>query len=340
MVRTLKIAAVQMDAVPAPCAERLTRAADLVAEAAGAGAQLVVLPELFNVGYAYIDALYDAVETLDGMTAGWMKAQAAQHHIHLAGTLLVREGDEVYNSALLFAPDGRMWRYDKRYPCGWERAFFRERKDQITVAETSLGKLGLMICWDLAHPDSWRDYAGKVDAMVIPSCPPDLPHSVLSFPDGQKFHMEIRTSHFADQDIHDQTAWLGIPAVHSSGGGAFTSPMPLPHLSVFGFLAGRPAAWGRIFQARSALLEAAYKHHTQIIDSHGQVVGRVTEEGDGFTIAEVELPESPRQPDQPQPRMRTSNLAFWINDKIIPFAVRARYRSMTRRESYGIVFKR
>ncbi|MBZ0287442.1 MAG: hypothetical protein K8I30_07495, partial [Anaerolineae bacterium] len=76
-----------------------------------------------------------------------------------------------------------------------------------------------------------------------------------------------------------------------------------------------------------------YKYHTQIIDSHGQIVGRVTEEGDGFTIAEVELPESPRQPDQPQPRMRTSDLAFWINDKIIPFAVRSQYRKKAKKQS-------
>jgi predicted amidohydrolase len=330
MVRTLKIAAVQMDAAPAPCAERLARAADLVAEAAGAGAQLVVLPELFNVGYAYINALYDAVEPLDGTTAGWMKAQAAQYHIHLAGTLLLREGEEVYNSALLFAPDGQMWRYDKRYPFGWERAFFRERRDQITVADTRLGKLGLMICWDSAHPDLWREYAGKVDAMVIPSCPPDFTKSAVAFPDGQKFYVELPASHFADQDIHDQTAWLGVPAVHSSGGGAFISPMPAPRLSLLGYIAGRPAAWGRIFQARSALLEAAYKHHTQIIDSHGQVVGRVTEDGDGFTIAEVELPDAPRQPDQPQPDTRTPGVAFRVNDQIIPFAVRSRYRKMTR----------
>jgi predicted amidohydrolase len=333
MVRTLKIAAIQMEATPAPTAQRLARAADLVAEAAGAGGELVVLPELFNVGYAYIDDLYQAVENLDGMTAGWMKGQAAQYHIHLAGTLLIREGEDVYNSALLFAPDGQMWRYDKRYPFGWERAFFRERKAQITVADTSLGKLGMMICWDSAHPDVWQDYAGKVDAMVIPSCPPDLPKSSVVFPDGQKLDLELPGIHFADQDIHDQTAWLGVPAVHASGGGTFKSPMPAPRMSLLGFLFSRPASWGRMRQAGSARLEAPYQHHTQIIDATGQVVGRVNEDGDGFTIAEVELPDSPRKPDQPQPKMRTPDVVFLLNDRIVPFAVRSTYRKKTRNRS-------
>src|SRR5215207_2107358 len=114
MARTLKIAAVQMDATPAPIADRLARAADLVAEAAASGAEMVVLPECFNTGYAYIDSNYAASEALEGQTATWMKSQAQQHQIHLVGTLMLRDGNDVYNSALLFAPDGRLWRYDKR----------------------------------------------------------------------------------------------------------------------------------------------------------------------------------------------------------------------------------
>src|SRR5215510_7623216 len=181
--RTIKVAAVQMDAAPAPLAERLSRAADLVAEAANGGAQLVVLPELFNTGYEYSDHNYALAERMDGETVTWMKAQAHQHSIHLAGSLMLLDQEDVYNTALLIAPDGRTWRYDKNYPFNWERAYFREGR-QITVADTDLGKLGMMICWDSAHPEMWGRYAGKVDAMLIASCPPRLASADLVFPDG------------------------------------------------------------------------------------------------------------------------------------------------------------
>jgi predicted amidohydrolase len=173
MSRTLKVAAIQMDAAPAPLRERLDRAADLIAEATSSGAQLVVLPEVFNTGYQYHDQNYALAESIDGETVNWMRLRSAQHGVHLVGTLLLRDEEDIYNSALLVAPDGRMWRYDKHYPFLWERAYFREGR-QITIAATDLGKLGMMICWDAAHADLWQRYAGKVDAMVIASCPPKL----------------------------------------------------------------------------------------------------------------------------------------------------------------------
>ncbi len=76
MPRKIKVAAVQMDAIPGPTAERLARAAVLVAQASQAGARLVVLPELFNTGYAYTDANFQLAEPIGGMTVAWMKTKA------------------------------------------------------------------------------------------------------------------------------------------------------------------------------------------------------------------------------------------------------------------------
>jgi predicted amidohydrolase len=262
---------------------------------------------------------------------------AQQHKIHLVGTLMLRDGDEVYNSAPL-RPDGRMWRYDKRYPFNWERAYFRQGH-QMTVADTDLGRFGMLICWDSAHANLWQQYAGEVDAVIIPSCPPKLNEAELVFADGKRVQSWANGDHFADQDIHDQAAWLKVPVVHSSGSGKFRSPMPLSWMSVMGLLLGRPAEWVHIPKAASAQLEADYGQHTQIISATGEVIGRVTEPGDGVTLAEVELAEAMPRPDAPQPKMRTARIAYFFADVFGPAFLKFVYRRALQRACPMSVFE-
>jgi len=180
MERKLKVAVVQMDAVSIPVWKRLSRATNLIAEAVNDEAQLVVLPEMFNTGYGFDERNYALAEPIDGETVTWMKSRTAQHNIHLAGSLLLLDKTDIYNAGLLVAPDGRIWRHDKINITLWERAYSREGH-QITIADTDLGKLGLMICSDVLCPDLWVQYAGKVDAMVVMFSPGDTSQANLIF---------------------------------------------------------------------------------------------------------------------------------------------------------------
>jgi len=315
----LTVATLQMNAMPTSLDDRLSRAEKLIGDAVNGGAKLIVLPELFNAGYSYAQSNYDYIEPVDGKTFTWMKAQSAKYQIYLAGTIMVKDGEDVYNRAYLISPQGQVWQYDKTYPFGWERAFFRDNKDKsITIAETEFGKVGMLICWDSAHADLWAKYAGKVNLMLIPSCPPNMQNPTLTFADGSQFHIHADDNHFADKDIHDQTAWLGVPAIHSTGAGQFSSVMPRPILSLIGLLARQPRLlFKHIRKAKLVRIQADFGDYSKIINKNGEKVISVGKlDADGIAIATIEIPEIITVPTQPQPTMRTASQTFFIVDKV------------------------
>ncbi len=345
MSRTLNVAAIQMNVTPAPTAERLTRAERLVGQAARAGAQLVVLPEVFNTGYVYADENHRRAEPIDGPTVTWMKATAARCGIHLVGTLMLLENTEVYNAMLLVAPDGRMWRYDKNYPWGWERGYFRGA-DRITIAKTDLGDFGMLICWDVAHPDLWRRYAGRVDMMLICSSPPDFSNAVFHFPDGAQVRLEamgpvmgsLKDSgqRIFGETIDQQTAWLHVPAVNTVASGTFESPVPNGRLALLAFLSLAPWLIQNCLHADQMVVTCAMLGNglegTRIMDAAGQVVAALCQaQEEGFTMAQVNLADKKSRPQGIQPSPPVPWLSFFVADVVLPLISLSIYRRGLRR---------
>lgn len=326
MQTKLTLAAIRMDAIPAPTPSRLERAETLVASAAAHSAQIAVLPEVFNTGYEYHDRNYSLAEPIDGQTVSWMKASARQHNLYLAGTLLLREKDGIDNAMLLVSPDGHIWRYDKSYPWCWERAYFRPRRYPIVPAETDFGKIGMMICWDTTHPNLWAAYAGKIDLILVSSCPPLLHQMTIKFPDGKSvkpnglgpvMSLIYRNSgKIFGEYFLEQSAWLGVPAVNTTGGGQFHSSLSRPQLSFSGFLAARPDLWKYIFQAEKIYLEAGYFDQTFIANANGEILTRTKNDGDDFAVAQVELAEKTPVPQTPQPKIDLSNFTYRVDELV------------------------
>jgi hypothetical protein len=325
--RRISLATTQLDVTPAPLSRRLGGAEALVRQAAQAGAQLVVLPELFNSGYAYRNENFALAETPDGRTAQWMKQISARLGVHLAGSLFLREEGEIYNSLLLYAPDGRVWRYDKNYPWGWERAYFRERRS-ITIAETDLGAIGLMLCWDMAHAHLWRQYAGKIDLMLACSCPPDIPDPTYHFPDGSRVSgaqlgpvfASLRQSArrvFVDTPAQ-QTAWLGVPLISSTACGTVRTPIPNPLGSFLGLLPSAPWLIRYLPKIRQVEVSAGMVEAARIFNAEGrQLAGLQNEQGDAFALAEVSLPAERPQPHHPQPKPPVPWLVYLVSDRLL-----------------------
>lgn len=341
MTRTIKAVAIQMDAVLAPTDERLERAERLVNGAVESGAELVVLPELFNTGYGYTDENFRRAETITGKTASWLKRTAAEYDIHLAGSLMLLDREEIYNALLLSAPDGRMWRYDKNYPWGWERAYFRGRKG-ITIAETELGRIGMLICWDAAHLDLWQQYEGQVDLMVISSCPPDVTNPTFVFPTGEKVTFEDfgRMGELLKDTgrllfgemVNQQTAWLGVPTVQTTGVGHIRTEIPHGLLSMLSYLPIAPKLIRYLRQANKVALESDFVQGCKIVDCEGNVQAELEQsEGESFVVGDVLLlSQSPRR-KQSQPKSLLPKIAYFSSDILLPLLMRSIYRRGVRK---------
>jgi len=341
MPRTIKVASIQMDANPAPVTERLNRAEKIVTQAAQDGAQLVVLPELFNTGYAYTDNNYKLAEPLNGVTSAWMKTTAGHLSIHLAGTLLLFDEGEIYDTMLLFSPSGQLWRYDKNYPWSWERGYFRGRRG-MTIANTELGDLGLMICWDLGHLNMWKQYAGKADMIVIASCPPDMPNGSFEFPNKEKLDFNDMGSmtrsmkgvggQFFGEMVNQQTKWLGVPVVNSGASGRVQTHMPKADALLRSFILFAPYIIKLLPKAKELQMSCGMIPSCKIADAAGQVIAeRKPAEGEGYVMAEVSIADSKPKPTEPQPnpplQWMAKQMSLLNADVIIPNMMKSIYKN-------------
>jgi predicted amidohydrolase len=333
-----------LDANPAPTADRLARAERLVTAAAQAGSQLTVLPELFNTGYTFGHENHDRVEPLDGPTVRWMSDTAARVGVHLAGSLMMLDDGDVYNAVLLCAPNGRMWRYDKVYPWAWERCAFRgsRRAPKITVADTDLGDIGMLACWDAAHLDLWVAYAGRVDLMVICNSPPNVGHATYHFPGGDRLmydeagslaaaHREDAARLFGDM-INQQTAWLGVPAVSTVGCGRITTPIPNGRLSFLAYVVSAPRLLKYLRRADRVEMSCDMVHRCKVVDARGEVLAELTkDDGEAFALAEVSLAHPKPSPTESQPASLLAGSAYLFSDLLLPWISTSAYREGRRR---------
>ncbi|MFD8479252.1 carbon-nitrogen family hydrolase [Kitasatospora sp. NPDC059673] len=159
-----------------PAAERRARAAALVR--AQDGADLVVLPELWPVGGFAHDAWSEGAEPLDGPTAETMSAAARAVGCWLhAGSIVERDPDgPIYNTSLLFAPDGELVRtYRKIHRFGFDagEAVVMGAGQEIVTVDAGFATLGLATCYDLRFPELFRALLdADAELLVIPAAWP------------------------------------------------------------------------------------------------------------------------------------------------------------------------
>ncbi|MGQ0846868.1 MAG: carbon-nitrogen family hydrolase [Sporichthyaceae bacterium] len=168
----MRICLVQLDvSLAEPLAERVERATAAIRGCAGA--DLVVLPELWAHGaWAYRD--WDAVaEPIDGPTTTALAQAAKDAGVMLhGGSILERDGDRLYNTAVLIGADGDLRAtYRKIHRFGFDagEAVLLEAGDAFLTLTGGPLPMGVATCYDLRFPELFRSLVEAGAGMFVVS---------------------------------------------------------------------------------------------------------------------------------------------------------------------------
>ena len=131
-------------------------------EASAQGAELIVLPECAVTGYVFesSEAAHEAAQELQGEPLDVLERACARLGLHAVCGMLSRDGDELRNRSLLVGPDGLLATYDKTHlPFLGVDRFVTAGTDALEPVDTPLGRIGLLICYDLRFPEATRSLA-------------------------------------------------------------------------------------------------------------------------------------------------------------------------------------
>jgi predicted amidohydrolase len=160
----------------------LARASSMIDKAAGEGADLILLPEAMDLGWAHPSALSLAEEIPSGAACRMLQERAREHGVFICGGLVEKDGDRTYNAALLVSPEGEILVHHRKINVlDIAHEYYAQGRD-LKVVETNFGSVGLMICADgFAHQrviSQTLCYMGA-DIIISPSSwalPPQMAH--------------------------------------------------------------------------------------------------------------------------------------------------------------------
>lgn len=184
-MNTIQAAVIQTEPVFGAVEANLGQALGLIP----ADLDLAVLPELCTTGYQFQsrDELRALAETIpDGPSCRRLREQAAATGTTLVAGLAERDGDRLYNSAVLVRPDGTVDRYRKLHLFWDERLVFDAGDLGLPVFAACGTTIGVMICFDWFFPEAAGTLARRgarvichPSNLVLPHCPQAMPVRAL-----------------------------------------------------------------------------------------------------------------------------------------------------------------
>jgi predicted amidohydrolase len=202
----MRFGVVQHDIVWEAREANFARLAPLVARAAGAGAEFVLLSETFSTGFSMTPGIG---EPEGGPSVQFLQERAAEHGVWVAGSCpeVAPDGDLPYNSFVLAGPDGTVHRYRKLHPFthGGEHERFRAGEKPVTVEVGGL-RVTPFVCYDLRFADVFWHAALDTDVYLV----------TANWPAARRLHWQTLLQARA---IENQAYVVGCNRVGTAGDG-------------------------------------------------------------------------------------------------------------------------
>ena len=174
----LKVGIVQQSCT-ANTEENIQKSIDAIKKCADKGANLVVLQEL-HTGHYFCQTedtrMFDLAEPIPGPSTAKFAAAAKENGVVLVTSLFEKRAPGLYhNTAVVFEKDGSIaGKYRKMHipddPAYYEKFYFTPGDLGFTPIQTSLGKLGVLVCWDQWYPEAARLMAlAGADLLIYPT---------------------------------------------------------------------------------------------------------------------------------------------------------------------------
>ena len=177
-MKPLKVAMIQQSCTTNR-EETLAKTMRMIREAAGAGAELIVLQELHTSTYfcqVESPALFDLAEPVPGPSTDTLGKLAGELGVVLVTSLFERRAAGLYhNTAVVFETDGSIAGiYRKMHipddPGFYEKFYFTPGDLGFNPVKTSVGTLGVLVCWDQWYPEGARLMAlAGADLLIYPT---------------------------------------------------------------------------------------------------------------------------------------------------------------------------
>ena len=157
----MRIVSIQMEVGDRDKAENLARAQALIRRSEGA--DLILLPEIWNVGYFSFDRYAAEAEPLEGETVAHLRAAARAANAYLFGGSFVERGPRgLHNTSVLIDPTGELLgAYRKLHLFGYtsDEAKLLTPGEEVVTIKAPFGTVGISTCYDLRFPELYRRQA-------------------------------------------------------------------------------------------------------------------------------------------------------------------------------------